>query len=143
MTEPLHRIRAECFMPCDGAQEANGKLHILGGGWDTLLGSSFPLTHNQFALAIRLAVPWVEANRPRAFRIELRDEDGRSILPAPIEGTFTVGRPPTAMEGDDLPVLLAVTLVQITFPTPGIYTFHLLVDGEEVAKTKLRARKLG
>jgi hypothetical protein len=127
-------------MVCDGAHEANGKLYVLGGGWDTVLADSFPLTQNQIALAIRLAVPWREANRPLPFRIELRNDDERNILPTPLEGTVTVGRPPLVHPGDELSVLLAITLVQITFPSQGTYTFRLLIDDQPIAKTGLRAR---
>jgi len=137
---PTDAIRVECFMTCDGAQESNGKLYVLGGGWDTLLAETFPATRNQMALAIRLAVPWQEANRPLLFRVELRDDDERNILTSPLEGTVTLGRPPQAHPADRLPVVMAFTLQQITFPNHGAYTFHLLIDDRVVARCGLRAR---
>jgi hypothetical protein len=137
-------IRIDCFMLCDGAQESNGKLYVLGGGWDTLLGQDFPLTIHTFAVALKLAVPWNEANRQRRFRIEVRDPDNnKDILPRPLEGEFNVGRPPTAQPGDDLTVVLAITFNAVVFPKPGTFGFHLLVDNDELATTKLCARKLG
>ena len=133
-------IRVECFLLCDAAQEVGGKLFILGGGWDGLVASSFPWTHPHFAIAMRLAVPWVEANRPRQFRIHLRDEDGNEVLRDPMEGGFNVGRPPNVEPGDDLPVLLAISVSGVTYPRPGDYTYHLLIDGEERARARVRAR---
>lgn len=134
-------VRVECCMLCDGAQEANGKLYVLGGGWDAIMGPTFPMGQPPMALAIRLAVPWNLANRPMQFRIEVRDEDERDILPRPLDGTINVGRPPNAEAGDDLAVLMAITLSGVTFPRPGGYTFTLLIDGRERARTKLRARQ--
>src|SRR3990170_5669117 len=98
----LDDVRVECFMLCDGVQECNGKLYILGGGWSHLYGREFPLAHHQLGLAVRLSVPWNSANRPHPFRLELVDEDGNDILPKPLEGAFNVGRPPTAEPGEDL-----------------------------------------
>lgn len=137
------KTRVECFMLCDGAEECNGKLFVLGGGWDQLRGRGFPLTHHQLAIAIRLSVPWNDANCPQRFRIESLDEDGNDILPQPLEGTFNVGRPATVGVGDDLSIVLAINMVNLIFPRPGVYVFRLLVEGEELAKTRLRASTVG
>ena len=139
----LDDIRTECFMLCDAAQESNGKRYILGGGWDSLFVPTLPWTQRQLALAIRLAVPWNEGNRPHSFQIELLDEDRNNILPGPFEGQLRVGRPPTALEGQDLPILLAVTAVDLVFPTVGTYVFRLVIDGREQATTMLLVRKAG
>ncbi len=137
------KTRVECFMVCDGAQECGGKLYVLGGGWNEIRGKSFPLAYRDLALAIRLSVPWNETNKPHAFEIKLLSDDGDEVLPKPLKGDFNVGRPPTVEPGDDLPVLLAITMSGVVLLSPGGYSFRLLIDGEESAMTRVRARKVG
>jgi hypothetical protein len=137
-------IRAECFMVCDGAQECNGKLYILGGGWDVIFGQSFPLTYSQFAFAIRLSLPWTEANRPHPFEIQILEEDQQqNILPHPLRGEINVGRPPMTIPGQDLPVALSITMGGLVFPNPGTYVVRLTIDDREKAMLKLHVRKVG
>ena len=77
----------------DAAQEVNGKLYVLGGGW-SVTGPDLP----PMAIAIKLDVPWSEANTQHAFSLELVDQDGRPVPAGDsggvrAEGTFEVGRP--------------------------------------------------
>jgi hypothetical protein len=58
----------------DAAQEVNGKLYVLGGGW-SVTGPDLP----PMAIAIKLDVPWSAANVQHAFALELIDEDGRAV----------------------------------------------------------------
>ena len=78
------RVRAECFILCDAAQVHDGKLFVLGAGWDRLMVPSFPSEH-RFFLAIKLAVPAGDAYRPFEMRVDVRDEEGGStggVMPA-------------------------------------------------------------
>ena len=78
----------------DAAQEVNGKLYVLGGGW-SVTGPDLP----PMAIAIKLDVPWSAANVQHAFALELIDEDGRAVPAGDsgggvrAEGSFEVGRP--------------------------------------------------
>ena len=58
----------------DAAQEVNGKLYVLGGGW-SVTGPDLP----PMAIAIKLDVPWSDANAQHAFILELVDQDGRPV----------------------------------------------------------------
>lgn len=132
-------VRVECFMLADGAQEAAGKLYVLGGAWDTLTARSYPTVFPTLALVIKLAVGWNETNRPIATRIDCVDEDGVSILGQPMQGTLNVGRPPQAVPGDEIGVRLAITFNSLQVPRAGRYAFILEADGEELARTGFRA----
>jgi len=66
------------IMLADAAQESGGKLYILGGGW-SVTGPAVPPS----ALALKIDVPWDQANRPHHWRLELVSEDGE---PVEIEG---------------------------------------------------------
>src|SRR5437879_10908137 len=81
----------------DAAQAINGKLYILGGGWSIIGPDPVPS-----AIAIKIEVPWDEANKRHKLKLELVDEDGRPVTvptptgekPVQLEGDFEVGRPP-------------------------------------------------
>lgn len=98
----------------DAAQEVNGKLSILGRGWSQPAGPA------PTAIAIKIDVPWTEANHPHPFWLTLSDEDGQAVRigpilggepemvseegqPVEVQGQFVVGRPPDAVAGADLP----------------------------------------
>ena len=141
MPEWTPQIRTECFILADGAQEANGKLYILGGGWDTLLSHTYPFTHPQLSLAVKLSVPWSESARPHEVLVDLVDEDGLSILPEPPRLQLTLTRPLNAGPGDEIALPFTLTLAQLTIPRPARYSVLLHVDGRVVARTAFRASR--
>ena len=111
----------------DAAQEVNGKLYVLGGGW-SVTGPDLP----PMALAVKLDVPWSEANKNHAFSMVLVDADGRPVRVAEeqevrVEGSFEVGRPAGTPAGSDIDFAFAVTVPP--FPlTPGRYAWQLSID---------------
>lgn len=114
----------------DAAQEVNGKLYVLGGGW-SVTGPDLP----PMSLAIKLDVPWSQANRSHTFEIVLVDTDGRSLSTggaAPdvrVDGNFEVGRPVGMPAGSDIDFAFAVNVPP--FPlSPGRYAWQLSIDGE-------------
>lgn len=130
------RVRAECFIACDAAQVHDGKLFVLGAGWDRLVVPHFPSEH-RFALAIKLAVPAGEAYRPFEMRVDVRDEEGSppgGLVPAT---QVEVARPLGYQAHEDLPCLFAFE-ARITVGRPERLTFTLRIDGDAIARTSLR-----
>ncbi len=124
---------------CDSAQECGGKLNILGGGWSLLQVPNVPVN---MALAVKVAVPWDQTNRPLKIRAALMTEDGEPVEVegvGPIEATgqVTVGRPPHVKPGTDLdlPFVLPFNGIQLD---PGGYRWELEIDGEPAARTPFR-----
>jgi hypothetical protein len=123
---------------CDAAQEVGGKLYILGGGWSViwLPGLPTPVT-----LAVKLSVPWDQANRPHGVRAVLITEDGEPVDfgagPVQVEGNVDVGRPPGIKPGMPLDVPFVLPFGFLTF-SPGGYVWELFVDEEPVARTPFR-----
>lgn len=117
----------------DAAQEVNGKLYVLGGGW-SVTGPDLP----PMSLAIKLDVPWGSANESHRFEIVLVDADGRPVntdtgdgpgTGVRVEGTFEVGRPAGTPAGSDIDFAFAVNVPP--FPlTAGRYAWQLSIDGE-------------
>jgi hypothetical protein len=115
---------------CDAAEETNGKLYILGGGWTHLLKPNIP---TNMALAIVVRVPWDEAGKQHKLEVSLLKEDGEAVLlndnPVKVEGAFEVGRTAGVKPGRELVAPVAIQFSGLVLP-PGEYTWQLLVDGE-------------
>jgi hypothetical protein len=117
------------LMLADAAQESGGKLFILGGGW-SVTGPEIPPS----AVAMKIDVPWDQANRPHDWVLELLTEDGAPIevdgQALRVEGQFEVGRPPGTAPGSYIDVPLAVNLGPFPLETGRRYVWQLTIDGE-------------
>jgi hypothetical protein len=118
----------------DSAQVADGKLYVLGGGWNVTGPQPTP-----FALAMLIEVPWDRANEEHRLRVECLDADGRPVLvPQPdgseeplfFEAGFEIGRPPGLKPGSALNVPLAVNLPRQPLAPNSRYEWRLSIDGE-------------
>lgn len=132
---------------CDGAQAVGGKLYILGGGWSQVLVPNFPLN---MALAVKLAIPWHEANDPHNVvarlvdgqtneQVTLPNPEGEEGEDVPIRNEVTVetGRPPGLAPGTDLDAPLVFNFNGLALPT-GSYVWELEVDGSVEARAPFR-----
>jgi len=118
------------MMLADAAQEVNGKLYVLGGGW-SVTGPVVP----PMALALKLDVPWSDANQQHEFELVLVDADGHAVGGDGQDdgvragGTFEVGRPPGLLAGTDIDFAFAVTVGSLPL-APGRYAWQLWINGE-------------
>jgi hypothetical protein len=126
---------------CDYAQVAEGKLFISGGGW-SLCGPG-PFVHS---LAVKVAVPWDQANRAHALEARIEDEDGAQPLvgdpptEVALSTQFEVGRPPGLPPGTALDMPFAVNLGPLELPPNRGYVWVLTIDGEECCRIPFRTR---
>ncbi len=119
------------LMLADSAQAVGGKLYILGGGWS--IAGPGPVS---MAIAIKIEVPWDQANRQHTLRLSLVDQDGRAVMvPAPtgdraIEFTsnIEVGRPPGLRAGTPLDVTMAINMDPIPIPPDGRYVWQCYIN---------------
>ncbi|MDQ1604101.1 MAG: hypothetical protein QOE01_1946 [Actinomycetota bacterium] len=113
----------------DAAQEVNGKLYILGGGW-SVTGPDLP----PMALAVKVDVPWGDANTAHQFSLFLVDADGRAVRlgderDVTFSGQFEVGRPAGLPPGSDIDFAFAVPVPPLPLPA-GRYAWQLSIDGD-------------
>lgn len=116
----------------DSAQAVGGKLYILGGGWSITGPDPVP-----FAIALKIEVPWDEANRPHKFTLALLNADGHPVrLPTPggeqpveIHGNLEVGRPAGLTPGTPLDSTTALNFAGLPIPPGGRYVWRLTIDG--------------
>ncbi len=115
-------------MLTDFATVREGLLHILGGGINRLWREKFPAKMG-VTLAILLEIHPTEANRQHTMNIVLQDEDGRRL--AEVNADFQVGRNPESVRrGEQIVMPLAISLQQMTIPSPGAYSVEILLDGQ-------------
>jgi hypothetical protein len=129
---------------CDSAQVADGKLFILGGGW-SLTGPG-PFVHS---LALKLDVPWNQANARHTLSAVLATEDGVPVRVGDDPGEvrldtqFEVGRPPGVKPGTPLEFPLAVNFGPMELPAGSRYAWLFEVDGSEVGRVAFQTRETG
>jgi uncharacterized protein DUF6941 len=118
-------------MLTDAAQVADGKLFVLGGGWNIKSAEPAP-----FGIAMLFQVPWDQANREHTWELRLLSEDGEpvnvpgSAEPVLVSGAFEVGRPPGARPGTTFNVPAAINSSPIPL-TPGRYQWLLSINGTQ------------
>jgi hypothetical protein len=117
----------------DAAQVYDGKLQVLGGGWQ-FIG---PLI-SPYAVAILVSVPWTETNRRHKISIGLHDSDGAPIKVASdpngadaaalvMFAEFEIGRPPGFSQGTPLNIPLAFSVGALPLK-PGRYVWICTID---------------
>jgi hypothetical protein len=113
----------------DAAQAVNGKLYILGGGW-SIVG----LDPTPTAIALKIDVPWDQANRPHTLALALLDSDGRPVMvenrPVEFRGDFEAGRPAGLVPGSDLDVAVAVSMGPLPLAPGRRYVWRCAIDDE-------------
>lgn len=119
---------------CDSCEAADGKLFMLGGGW-SITGPG-PIT---MGLAIKIDVPWDQANEKHQLKIALVSADGEPVQvegpfgqqPVEIVGEFEVGRPAGLRPGTPIDYVLAINMGALQVPPDGRYEWRMSIDGHE------------
>lgn len=119
------------LMLCDAAQVVQGKLYVMGGGWDRaprfVSGEpGRPVPPTTFALAVGLLVDWNDTNRPLNVRVAIEEIDEAPPL-FEMKAQVMVGRPPDAPPGNPLRHLVAFP-VAVIFPAARTYCVRGTVD---------------
>jgi hypothetical protein len=122
---------------CDSAADYQGKLCVLGA-FDTLCAPQFPVVHPQCSLAVRLLFDPADRGR-RELAIRLQDEELNEIMPAftPVmDVTFPQGSIPFVTRN------LVLNLQRLRFERPGVYRFHISMDGSPLVGVPLRVTRI-
>jgi len=128
-------MRVTSFLLADAAQEVGGKLYVIGGGWNIITAvQPPPISHRHLALVALLGIGWNEANEPIEFEINLVHEDGEAVIPEPVRGRLTIGRPPLLPKGAEQLVPLVVNFDDLNFKHLGGYVFTFQVGDKELAR---------
>ena len=125
------RIRTEWIILADYAETVNGKLYLMGGGWDRLtVSSGFPATR-QCGIAVSFRVPWSLTNQTHRFEVEVVDDEGQSL--SRTEGHFEVGSPTGVPSGEPQRFQFAMN-GPLTFEQSGQYAIVARAEDAEVGR---------
>ena len=117
----------------DSAQTTPGqKFHVLGGGVTRITGAAFPLRHPHLALVVGLRVSRPETDREHEIRFVLLDPDGGEVADA--TGSLVAHG---QADVRDSTLTFSIDIWNLTFPSPGDYSFRLLVNGSELKRLPL------
>jgi hypothetical protein len=116
----------------DFAEAINGKLYVMGGGWNVLFAPGEPVS---MSVAAVIAVPWDQTNRPHQLSLDLLTEDGAPVeiegQAISVSGEFELGRPPGIKPGSSLNAPFVWTFAGLTLEAGG-YEWKLGIDGAPV-----------
>jgi uncharacterized protein DUF6941 len=129
-------MQIHALLLADSAQAVDGKLYVLGGAWNMLRFPEFPASL-MVGIAVAVDVEWNETNQRHHLEIHFEDADGNAMDPR-IGADFEAGRPPGAIAGADLRIVLAVN-GPVAIPGPGQYAAVASVGGVELARSRFQA----
>lgn len=138
--ESALRPTLEFALLADAVSAVDGKLYVLGGGWDTLVVGGFPVRHHSLAIGLRLRIPWSSGPEQVRFDVGLQDADGTSLLPEDIHHVVDVA-PRRGRDRQDFGVVRSVTFNNLTFHAPGDYSFVITLDGEVVHRLRFTVKQ--
>ena len=125
-------MNTELAFLCDSATDDRGKLHALGIGIDSVQGDTLPLTHPRFIIVCVVRYSAVEAGE-KTMGIRLLDPDAQDIIP-PIQQGINFS-PRQGVVDSKARIIAEVNTV--TFRNSGPHAFHVVLDGNEVARLPL------
>lgn len=129
-------MKLEIFTLCEAANDANGKLNLLGS-FDHLWARQLPITHPHCAVAMRVRFARIEEGNHR-FKVTFGDADGKLVIP-PIEATVGI------RFGNDDPTTAANVILNITalkLSTFGEYTVDVALDGRQEGSIPLYVQQM-
>jgi hypothetical protein len=118
----------------DAAQVAEGKLNILGGGWDVCGPGPTPM-----AIAVKLEIPPGQTRRKHTWSVVLVDENGEPIL-LPLDGQKAtvaingeiqrIRDPKSARSEEPVSLRFAINIAPLPLEPGSSYTWRLSIDNK-------------
>ncbi len=130
-------FEAVALFTADHAAVEGGKVYVNGGFWDTIFQASYPAQVSVSLVAV-IKVPARAFLEDHRVTVEMVDADEKR-LPLKIEGDVRVGPAPHMQPGEPSTLPLAFALNGVYLERAGDYWFVLSVDGEELARYRIRA----
>lgn len=145
-------MKVDAFL-ADSAEVVQNKIYALGIGWNTIYVRGFPAMHRRLAVAATVHVPFTATNAAHRFELKLLTQDGQMHAigmrpdaegkPLPVHamgGEFTLGRPPTLVDGDEQVACFAFTIDGMRFTEAGKFEWVISIDDEELVRLPMRVQ---
>ena len=133
-------FEALALFMADHAAVEGGKVYVNGGFWDTIRQPSYPAQVYVSLVAV-IRVPSTAFLEDHRVLVEMVDAD-EERLPLKIEGDVRVGPAPHMNPGEPSTLPLTFPLNGLTLERAGDYWFVLSVNGEELARYRIRALQM-
>ncbi len=111
----------------DFAQVSDGKLTVVGAGWNLVNATQYPMAL-PFGLGIGILIPWSETNAKHNFGFLVEDADGKQLLSS--GGEVEAGRKPGIPAGMAQRVALGVAGT-LKLQNPGTYVITVSAGEDE------------
>jgi hypothetical protein len=133
----LNEPTVDFFILADYAEAVNGKLYMMGGGWDRIFVADFdqPVV---ISFAVSVLVPWNATNIRHAIELAIEDIDRKRPVDFGVSASFVTGRPPFISEGERQRTLLAIPGALVKFPGPGPYQAVAKIVGGQERRVEFR-----
>lgn len=129
----MSNVRLDFLLLADRAEAINGKLYMVGGGFDRIGVPEVPGTA-VYDLAMGFLVDYNETNEPHTFSLSLEDEDGAPVLD-PLGGRVEVGRPAGMTPGQEQRVII---VLRGPFPVGGTGGFRWVPELDGIRREATR-----
>lgn len=115
---------------------ASGRLDVQGMGLDTVACAQFPASLPSIVLVCRVDMTPEETCSRHSLRVEVAKGNARPLLELP---EFQFSPQPHSADRDRYRGTdLAVEIGPMVFAAPGDYSFHIMIDNQELGLTHLR-----
>ncbi|MBI4317412.1 MAG: hypothetical protein HY675_02890 [Chloroflexi bacterium] len=127
MPESLNNPTVDFLILADRAEAVNGKLYMMGGGWDRLFVVDFGQPRS-ISVGVGILIPWNATNVNHTLSIRAETQDGDEL--AALTLNFKVGRPSVLGQGESQRIPLGLEL-PTRLPGPGTYVIKAFIDDIE------------
>jgi hypothetical protein len=117
----------------DHSESVNGKLYMVGGGWNVLRLPELPHEWG-FHIALGLDVGWDETNTHHDLLVNVHDPDGNELGDG-LAAEFEAGRPPGMPAGQEQRLVMSIGTAA-TFTTAGPHAAVVQANGEEIGRAR-------
>jgi len=117
----------------DHSESVNGKLYMVGGGWNVLRLPELPHEWG-FHIALGLDVGWDETNTHHDLLVNVHDPDGNELGEG-LTANFETGRPPGMPQGQEQRLVMSIAATA-TFTAAGPHAAVVEVNGEELGRAR-------
>lgn len=121
------RCEIDFVVLADFAQSVQGKLTLVGGGWNRHYAKQYP-SFLPFGLGIGILVPWSETNRKHAMKFVIRKSEGPQLIEG--GGEFEIGREVGTPAGMTQRATIGIA-GQMQLPEPGTYEIVVSIEDDE------------
>ncbi len=124
----LPRSGVEYLILADAVEALNGKLYMMGGGWDQIHVQTLDVVV-PLQIACGVNVPYNDTDDEHTLTVAVANLDGNAIGPT-LNLTFRTGRSPNLARGAATHIPFAIK-AGFTFPAYGEYTVVAAVDSRD------------